>query len=161
MVFALFFPRPLGQRAARVVLAPGNAWLGFVPQNRQAWERCPSEQSVFLLDFISLEDVDDATAAGAPWRQVHLMALDEWRVMIPRPLTHDQAERLVGDAASPGITLVFMPREESKPLVAQGCRNSFPWLVMGRRVSRYRCAETHIGIRLVLPTRPKSIATPQ
>ena len=101
--------------------------------------------------------MDDATAAEAPWQQLHLTALDEWRVRIPRPLKRVQAERLVGDAASPGITLVFMPGEESKPLVAHGCRNSFqsidaplPGLVVGRRVSRYGCPETHDGIRLVL-----------
>ena len=57
--------------------------------------------------------------------RVHLTALDEWRVMIPRPLTRVQAERLVGDAASPGITLVFMPCEESKPLLRTAAETAF------------------------------------
>ena len=70
-------------------------------------------------------DVDDATAAEVPWRQVHLTVLDEWRVMIPRPLTHAQAERLVGYAASLGITVVFMPGEESKPLLRTAAESAF------------------------------------
>ena len=48
------FPRQLGQLAARVALSPGDAWLGFVPQNRQDWLLCPSEQSVFLRDMAAL-----------------------------------------------------------------------------------------------------------
>ena len=75
--------------------------------------------------FIRLGAVDDATAAEAPWQQLHLTALDEWRVMIPRPLTHAQAERLFGDAALPGITLVFMPGEESKPLLRTAAETAF------------------------------------
>ena len=45
--------------------------------------------------------------------------------MIPPPLTRVQAERLVGDAASPGITLVFMPGEESKPLLRTAAETAF------------------------------------
>ena len=75
--------------------------------------------------FIRLGDVDVATAAEAPWQQLHMTALDEWRVMIPRPLTHAQAERLVGDAASSGITLVFMFGEESKPLLRTAAETAF------------------------------------
>ena len=37
--------------------------------------------------------------------------------MIPRPSTHAQVERLVGVAASPGISLVSMAGEEIKPLL--------------------------------------------
>ena len=37
--------------------------------------------------------------------------------MIHRPVTLVQARRLFGDAASLGITLVFMFGEESKPLL--------------------------------------------
>ena len=45
--------------------------------------------------------------------------------MIPRPPTRVQAERLVGDAASPGIMLVFMPGEDSKPLLRMAAETAF------------------------------------
>ena len=87
------------------------------------WRPCiRSHGSVY---FIRLGDVDGATAAEAPWQQHTLTALDEWRVMIPRPLARVQAERLVGDAASPGITLVYMPGEESKPLLRTAAETAF------------------------------------
>ena len=87
------------------------------------WRPCiRSHGSVY---FFRLGDVDDATAAEAPWQQFHFTALDEWRVMVPRPLTRVQVERLGGNAASPGITFVFMPGEESKPLLRTVAETAF------------------------------------
>ena len=45
--------------------------------------------------------------------------------MVPRPLTHAQAERLVRDATSPGITLVFRLGDENKPLFRTAAETAF------------------------------------
>ena len=82
------------------------------------WRPCiRSHGSVY---FIRLGDVDDATAAEAPWRQVHLTALDEWRVMIPRPLTHAQAEARWGRRIGWHHDRVHAWRRE-QAAVAHGC----------------------------------------
>ena len=120
-----FFPPPLEQLAARVALSGKIGY--FVLQSSRyycvTWRPCiRSHGSVY---FFRLGDVDGATPAEAPWQQLHLTALDEWSVMIPWPLTRVQAERLDGDAASPGITLVFMPGEESKLLLRTAAETAF------------------------------------
>ena len=89
--------------------------------------------------------------------------------MIPRPLTHAEAERLVGDAASPGITLVFMLGEESKPLLRTAAKTAF--LSLTRHFLGLLwddvCRDTDarkptIGIRLMcFQLAQKSLATPQ
>ena len=49
-VFATFFPRPLGQLAARVALSPGDAWLGYHRTDKIGFFS-PSEQLVLLRDM--------------------------------------------------------------------------------------------------------------
>ena len=124
------------------------------------WRPCiRSHGSVY---FMRLGDVDGATAAEAPWQQHTSTALDECESDDSSAASaRSGGEARWGRRIAWHHACVHAWRRE-QAAVAHGCRNSFqsidkplPRRVVGRRLSRCGCSETHDGIRLVLPTGQK------